>query len=177
MTNIVTRGVPPASLAERGGSDTLAPMTIRATIDQDLKKAMLEKNELARDTLRIAKSELLLKEVELGRDLTDEETIAILQKSVKGRRDAIEQFKAGGRNDLVEKEEKELVILQAYLPKQAGEAETRAAIEALANELGATSKKDLGRVMKELKVRVPNLDGKAASAWVGEILSAREAKG
>ena len=145
--------------------------TLRERIDADLKKAMMEKNEAARDALRLAKSELLLKEVELGHSLTDEETTAILVKSVKSRKDAIEEFKAGGRQDLVDKELHELTFLEPYLPKTLDAAETRAAIVALTTELGATTKKDMGRVMKELKTRHgAALDGKLASQIVGEIL-------
>lgn len=145
--------------------------TLRERIDADLKKAMLEKNEAARDALRLVKSELLLKEVEAGHSLTDDETIAVLTKSVKSRRDAIEEFKNGNRPDLVEKEERELAFIVPYLPKTLDAAETRAAIEALTKELGATTKKDMGRVMKELKTRHgASLDGKLASQIVGEIL-------
>jgi uncharacterized protein YqeY len=146
-------------------------VTLREQLDQDIKKAMLAKNEVARDALRQVKSEALLKEVELGHPLTDDETITVITKSVKSRKDAIEEFKAGGRADLVEKEEAQLAILVPYLPKTLDAAETRAAIEALTKELGATTKKDMGRVMKELKAKHGSaLDGKLASQIVGEIL-------
>lgn len=145
--------------------------TIRERIDADLKKAMLEKNEAARDALRLAKSELLLKEVEAGRPLTDDEAIAVLSKGVKTRKDAMEEFRAGGRQDLVDKEERELVFLVPYLPKTLDAAETRAAIDALVKELGLASKKDMGRLMKELKTRHgAGLDGKLASQLAGEVL-------
>lgn len=144
---------------------------LRARIDADLKKAMLERNEGARDALRLAKADMILKEVELGHSLTDEETTAVLLKGVKQRKDAIEEFRNGGRNDLVEKELLELTFLEPYLPKTLDAAATRAAIEALTTELGATTKKDMGRVMKELKTRHgATLDGKLASQIVGEIL-------
>jgi uncharacterized protein YqeY len=145
--------------------------SLRERIDQDIKKAMLAKNEIARDAIRQVKSEMLLKEVELGHPLTDDEAIAVLTKSVKSRRDAIEEFKAGGRADLVEKEEAQLAVIAPYLPKTLDAAETRAAIEALATELGATTKKDMGRVMKELKARHgAAVDGKLASSIASEIL-------
>jgi len=145
--------------------------TLRERIDADLKKAMMEKNEAARDALRLVKSELLLQEVAVGHPLTDPETTTILLKSVKSRKHAIEQFKQGGRQDLVDKELLELTFLEPYLPKTLDAAETRAAIVALTTELGATTKKDMGRVMKELKTRHGDaLDGKLASQIVGEIL-------
>jgi uncharacterized protein YqeY len=145
--------------------------TLRARIDADLKNAMLTKNEAARDALRLAKSELLLKEVELGRALTDEETVAILQKSVKARKDAISDFQAAGRLDLVTKEELELTFITPYLPKTLDATETRAAIQAIATELGLTSKKDMGRLMKELKARHAAVDGRLASQLAGDILN------
>ena len=146
--------------------------TLRERIDADLKKAMLEKNEPQRDALRMAKSELLLKEVEVGHPLTDPETTDILLKNVKSRKDAIQQFRDGGRQDLVDAELGQLVFLEAYLPKVLDAAASRAAIEALATELGATTKKDMGRVMKELKTRHGStIDGKLASQILGEILN------
>lgn len=147
-------------------------MTMRETIDADLKKAMLEKNELVRDTLRGAKAELLLKEVELGRGVTDEEVIEAFRRQIKSRKDSIEQFTAGGRADAAAKEEQEIEVLQRYLPKQMDEAETKAAIAALVAELGLAGKKDFGRLMKELKTRHPTLDGKLASQLAGPALGA-----
>ena len=145
--------------------------TLRERIDADLKKAMLEKNEAQRDALRMAKSELLLKEVELGHPLTDAETTDILLKNVKSRKDAIQQFKDGGRQDLVDAELAQLVFLEGYLPKVLDPVASRAAIEALTTELGATTKKDMGRVMKEIKTRHGStIDGKLASQILGEIL-------
>lgn len=145
-------------------------MTLRETIDADLKKAMLEKDEVAKNALRMAKSDLLLKEVEKGSPLTDEEVVAILQKGVKSRRDSIEQFRAGGREDAAKAEEAEIAILARYLPQALDEADTRKAIESLVAELGLSSKKDMGRLMKELKARHEGVDGRIASKIAGEIL-------
>lgn len=146
-------------------------MSLKQTIEADLKKAMLAKNEIAKDALRLAKSELLLREVELGRELTDEEIMGVLQKSVKSRKDAIEQFRAGGRMDAVAEEEKQLAVLEAYLPQALSEAETRNAIEALVREHSLSSKKDMGRLMKLLKEQHSNVDGRLASKLAGEVLS------
>lgn len=145
--------------------------TIRERIDADLKKAMLEKNEVAKDALRMAKSDLLLKEVDLGgKPLTDADAIAILQKGIKSRKDSIESYEAGGRPEAAAKEKAEIAVLSAYLPKGMDEAETRAAIEAIKSELGLSGKGDLGKLMKELKVRHPNVDGRLASQLAGTIL-------
>ena len=145
--------------------------TIRERINADLKKAMLEKNDVAKDALRLAKSELLNREVELGRPLTDEDATAVLVKSVKSRKDAIEQFRAGGREDAAKEEEAQLAILGAYLPEELSEEATRAAIRGLVAELGLSTKKDMGRLMKELKARHAGVDGKLASKIAGELLS------
>ncbi|MDQ3035547.1 MAG: GatB/YqeY domain-containing protein [Myxococcota bacterium] len=145
-------------------------MTLRQSIDADLKKAMLAKDEVAKDALRLAKSELLNREVELGRDLTDEEALAVLAKGVKSRKDAIDQFRAGGRMEAVAEEEAQLAILERYLPATLGEAETRMAIEALITQLALTTKKDMGRLMKELKLQHPTADARTASKIAGEIL-------
>ncbi|UJR85052.1 GatB/YqeY domain-containing protein [Sandaracinus amylolyticus] len=145
-------------------------MALKQTIEADLKKAMLAKDEVAKDALRLAKAELLNREVELGRDLTDEEAIAVLQKGVKARRDAIDQFRAGGRLDAVAEEESQLAVLERYLPKAMSEDETRAAITSLTGKLGLSTKKDMGRLMKELKARFPNVDGRIASKVAGEVL-------
>lgn len=146
-------------------------MSLRERIDQDLKRAMLDKNEMARDALRLVKSELLLEEVKLGRPIEDAEVITALQKAVKQRKDAIEQFKSGGRTDLVEAEEKQLSVITGYLPQSMSEADTRAAIEALKAELGLTTKKDLGTLMKAIKAKHPTADPKLASQIAGSLLS------
>lgn len=145
-------------------------MTLREKLDADLKKAMLEKDDTAKNAIRMAKSDVLLREVDQGRSLTDEEVVAILQKNVKSRRDSIDAFRAGGREEAAKAEEAEIAILERYLPAALGEPETRAAIEALIAELGLTSKKDMGRLIKELKAKHEGVDGRTASKIAGELL-------
>jgi uncharacterized protein YqeY len=143
---------------------------LRTRIDADLKKAMLAKDEIAKDALRGAKADVLNREVELGREAKDEEVVAVLQKAVKSRRDSIDAFRAGGRDDAAKKEEAEIEVLSRYLPKALTEDETRAAIAKLVTELGLSSKKDMGRLMKELKSRHEGVDGRVASKIAGEVL-------
>ncbi len=145
-------------------------MTLRERIDQDLKRAMLEKNEAARDALRMVKSELLLKEVALGRPLEDADVLEVLKKSVKQRKDTIEQFEAASRPDAATLEREQLEVVLGYLPQALSESETRAAIEALARELGLGSKKELGALMKALKAKHPNVDPKLASQLASSLL-------
>ncbi len=146
-------------------------MSTQERIVADLQKAMLEKDVVARDTLRMVKADLMNKEVELGRALEEAEAVAVLQRAVKSRQDSVEEYVKVGRGDAADKERAEIAIVQRYLPKQLDEGETRAAIVALVGELGLAGKKDFGRVMKELKARHgANVDGKLASRLAGELL-------
>lgn len=147
-------------------------MSTKQRVVADLQKAMLEKDVVARDTLRMVKAELMNKEVELGRELDEAEAVAVLQRAVKTRQDSIEEYVKVARQDAADKERAEIAIVQRYLPKQLDEAETRAAAAALVAELGLAGKKDFGRLMKELKARHGgNVDGKLASKIAGELLA------
>ena len=147
-------------------------MTIKDDISSDLKKAMLARDAIAKDALRMAKSEITLREVELGRDVDDAEVITILQKGVKSRGESIEQYDAAGRTESADKERKEIEVLSRYLPQQLSEQELSEAIAALVSELGLSGKKDMGRLMKELKARHgAAIDGRAASKLAGPALS------
>ncbi len=139
-------------------------MALREKIDADLKKAMLERDEVTRDTLRMIKSELLT--------LDDPDELAVLSRAVKSRRDSIKSYVEGGRQDLADKEQAEIEVIERYLPKQLGEDEAREAISAIVQELGLSGPKELGRVMKEVKARYPGqIDGKVASTIARELLS------
>jgi uncharacterized protein YqeY len=146
-------------------------MSIQERVVADLQKAMLGKDELARDTLRMVKADLMNKAVELGRDLQEPEEIAVLQRAVKSRQDSIDEYVKVGRADAAEREKAEIGIVQRYLPKQLDEAETKTAIAALVAELGLAGKKDMGRLMKEIKARHgATVDGRLASRLAGELL-------
>ena len=98
--------------------------------------------------------------------------VEVLQKMAKQRRESIEMYEAGGRQELADRERGELAVIEEFLPQQMGEEETKAAIEAIKAELGASGMKDMGRVMAELKARHgPQLDMGRASGWVKESLS------
>jgi len=138
-------------------------MALLEQINADLKKAMLERDEVTRDTLRMIKSELLT--------LDDPDELAVLSRAVKSRRDSIKSYVDGGRQDLADKEQAEIEVIERYLPKQLGEAEAREAIAGIIEELGLSSKKELGQIMKELKARYPGqVDGKLASSIAGQLL-------
>ena len=138
-------------------------MSLLEQINADLKKAMLERDELTRDTLRMVKSELLT--------LDKPDDLAVLSRAVKSRRDSIKSYIEGGRQDLADKEQAEIEVIERYLPKQLSEDEAREAIAAIVAELGVSTKKELGRVMKEIKARFPGqVDGKLASSIAGQLL-------
>jgi uncharacterized protein YqeY len=134
-------------------------------IKNDLKDAMRGKDALAVATLRMLIAQLQYARIEAGHDLQEPEVLVVLERAVKTRREAIEQFEKGGRADLASKERAEIVIVQRYLPEAMSPEAVAAAVDALIRELGATSKKDLGRVMKEFMARHRGrVDGKSVNA-------------
>ena len=138
-------------------------MALLEQINADLKKAMLERDEVTRDTLRMVKSELLT--------LDNPDELAVLSRAVKSRRDSIRSYLEGGRQDLADKEQAEIEVIERYLPKQLSEDEAREAISTIIEELGLSSKKELGKVMKEVKTRYPGqIDGRMASSIAGQLL-------
>ncbi len=137
-------------------------MTLAEKVEKDLVAAMKAREELRLSVLRMAKTALKNKQVELGKPLSDDQAVAVLRTLVKQRRDSVEQFRKGGREDLATKEEAETEILQAYLPAEASEEEISAAIAAAILETGASGPQDLGKVMKAAiqKLAGKNADGK-----------------
>jgi len=142
-------------------------------ITADIANAMRAKEPIALSTLRMLKAALMNKEVERGRDLDDAESLQVVTALVKQRRDAIEQFKAGGRQDLVDRETAEIGVLERYLPPAASDADIDAAIDAAVAETGASSAKDMGRVMKAVMARLAgsSADGRKVSDAVKKRLS------
>ena len=142
-------------------------------IQKDLTAAMMTKDELRLSVLRMIKSALKYKEVEKVRALEDAEAIQVLQTLVKQRRESIEQFTQGGRQDLADKETKEIGILETYLPAAACDSDMSAAIDAAIKETGANSPKAMGAVIKAAKARLEGktVDGKILSDRVRERLA------
>ncbi|MBX4187647.1 MAG: GatB/YqeY domain-containing protein [Candidatus Doudnabacteria bacterium] len=144
---------------------------ILETIDSDFKNAMRAKNELEVSALRIVKSEIKNSEIEKKGPLTDDEVLKVIGKKVKQHKDSIESFKAGGRQDLVDHEQKQMEVLMRYLPKQMGEDDVRALVKAVVAETNATSA-DFGKVMKEVLTRAKGqTDGSVVSKIAKEELS------
>ena len=148
-------------------------MTFAERIQKDLTAAMKAKDELRLSVLRMVKTALKNKEVEKIRLLDDAEAVQLLQTLVKQRRESIEQFARGGRTDLVEKETREIAIIETYLPAAPTDQEMAAAISAAIAETGATSPKQMGAVIKAARERLAGktVDGKALSDRVREALA------
>jgi len=146
-------------------------MTISDKIQEDLKVAMREKNEIARDTLRMVVSELKNQRIELQRDLEEADELAVLARCVKTRRDSFEQYTEHGRPELAAKEQAEIEVIEGYLPAQMSEEDARVAVQGAIKESGAASMKDMGLVMKALMAKHKGLiDGKLAQQLVKELL-------
>lgn len=143
----------------------------RKKIEADLKAAMIARQELTRDTLRLVLSDVKKGEVDRNRDATEEDVLAALSGGAKRRQESIDQFDRAGRKDLADKERAELAVIAAYLPKQMDEAAARKIVVDLIAELQLTSKKDVGAVMKAVMARHKGaLDGKLTQRIASELL-------
>jgi uncharacterized protein len=148
-------------------------MSLAEKIQKDLVEAMRAKHELRLSVIRGIKAAIKHKEVEKMRALDDQESLQILQTLVKQRKESIEQFTKGGRQELADKETKELAIIETYLPAGATSEEMDAAITRALAETGANSMKQMGAVVKAAKsvLEGKNVDGKVLSDLVRERLS------
>lgn len=144
-------------------------MSILKRIDEDLIKALKARNELETTLLRGLKSDIKYKQIESGKELDDQSVIAVLTSAAKRRRDSIEQFKAGNRQDLVDKESAELDLIMRYLPEQLSEEKLRGMIEEAIAKTGVEDSSGIGMLMKEL---MPQVKGKADGKIVKELVTA-----
>lgn len=145
-------------------------------IRDELKQAMLAKDEVRTSVLRMLLSAIGYYEIQkggAGYEATDEDIQTVIQKEAKKQKDSIEQYKNAGRNELVEKESKELAILEKYLPEQMGEDEIRKLVADAIAESGASSPADMGKVMSAL---MPATKGKADGGLVSRIVREELAK-
>jgi len=142
-------------------------MSILERLSEDFKKALKGRDQDTVSVIRMIKAAIKNKEIEKRSALSDDEINAILASLTKQRREAIEQFAKGGRQDLADKENKELLILQSYLPQQLTEEELKKIIENAIKEAAAVSEKDMGRIMKIL---MPRIKGRADGKLVNELV-------
>jgi uncharacterized protein YqeY len=147
-------------------------MSIFEQVDKDMIKALKGGDKDRLTVLRGLKSDLKYKKIEVGAELTDEQALETLASAAKKRRESIEQFRAGGREDLVKSEEFELEVISAYLPKQLTEEELRQMAESAIKEVGADSPKQMGLVMKALMPKIKGrADGKLVNRLISELLA------
>jgi uncharacterized protein YqeY len=144
-------------------------------ITEDMKAAMREKNKLALNTIRMLKSAIKNAAIEKGgadAELEDAEVVAVIRKEVKKRQDSVEQFAAAGRTELVDQEKEEIEVLNGYLPEPLSAEEIETIVAAAIAEVGATSRKEMGQVMKIVQEKTAGrADGKTLSQAVMSKLS------
>ena len=145
-------------------------MNYKETLEREMVQAAKAQDKERLSALRLIKNTLHNREIDLHRELEDTEFLQAMAAMAKQRNDSIEQFKNGGRQDLVEKETRELKVIQEFLPSQLSEEEVGREIEAAIAEAGATGLRDMGKVMKIL---MPRLTGKADGKLVGDKVKAR----
>ncbi|HVT44001.1 MAG TPA: GatB/YqeY domain-containing protein [Thermoanaerobaculia bacterium] len=145
--------------------------TLNERIRAELTAAMKARDALKTSTLRLLQSAVKNEQIARGRELTDDEVEAVVRRAVKQRNDSIEQYRRGNRDDLADKEEAELRILEGYLSQQLSDIEIEAMINDVIAMVGADSKKDLGKVMKEVMAQAKGrIDGRRVQEIVNRIL-------
>jgi uncharacterized protein YqeY len=150
-------------------------MTIPEQIQKDITAAMKARDEQRLSALRMVKTALKHREVEKMAPLDDKEAQQVLSTLIKQRKDSVEQFRKGGREEMAKREEAEITLIESYLPKAAGQDEILAGVRAVISEMGAPTMKDMGTVMKNVMSRFQaagiRVDGKAVSDTVKAELS------
>ncbi|HEX7296071.1 MAG TPA: GatB/YqeY domain-containing protein [Pyrinomonadaceae bacterium] len=149
-------------------------MALTDKIIADLTASMKAQDAARTSTLRMVKAAMMNRKIDKGADLDDDDMLKLLRSLVKQRKDSVEQYEKAGRKDLVDKEEAEIAVIESYLPQPATEAEIQQAVTAAIAETGASSMKDMGKVMKATQAALAgkNADGKLVSEIVKAKLSA-----
>lgn len=147
-------------------------MTLLEKLTEDMKSAMKSKEQVRLSVIRMLRASVKNAEINKHRVLNDEEVLEVIVREIKQRKDSITQYEKAGREDLAQKEKDELAILESYLPEQLSEDEVRALIGQVIQEVGATSKADMGKVMGVILPKVKGLaDSRLVSRLVQEALS------
>ncbi|MDZ7729130.1 MAG: GatB/YqeY domain-containing protein [Dehalococcoidia bacterium] len=145
---------------------------IQEQIQQDLNRALRERDAVSRDALRLLTTALNYARIESGKDLTDEDVLGVIQKQVKQRRESIAEYEKASRQDLADKERAEMEVFQRYLPEQATPEEIEAAAREVIASTGASSQRDMGKVMPVLTKKFSGrADGKQVSEIVRSLLA------
>ena len=142
-------------------------MTLRERLSEEMKTAMKAKDDLRLSTIRHVRSSVKNRDIELKREIDDQEIVEVIATLVKQRRESIRMFSEAGRQDLADKEEKELVILLGFLPQQLTREEVVSVVDRIIAESGAHGAKDMGKVMKAL---MPHVAGRADGKLVSDVV-------
>jgi uncharacterized protein YqeY len=145
-------------------------MTISEQVQKDMVDAMRSRDELRLSTLRMMKAAIKNKEIDKRAPLDDKESQQVLATLIKQRRDSIEQFTKGGRQELADKEAAEIKLIEAYLPKAMGEEEVAAAVKATIAEMGTPTLKDMGTVMKNTMAKLQATGARVEGRMVSELV-------
>ena len=152
-------------------------MSLVEQIQKDITAAMKAREESRLSTLRMVKTALMNRKIEKMADLDEKEAQQVLSTLIKQRKDSVEQFTKGGRQDMADKEAAEITLIETYLPKAAGEAEIAAGVKAVISEMGSPTMKDMGSVMKNAMARFASqgmrVDGKIVSEAVKKELAGK----
>lgn len=153
-------------------------MSLAQRLQEDLTRAMRERDELRRESLRMAIAAVYNTAKQAGRELSDEEVVTVLMREIKARRESIEAFAGAGRSETVAEEQAKLEIITGYLPEQLSADELDGLVSTAIDETGATSPRDIGKVMAALMPRVRGrAEGKTISAAVARELARRDLAG
>jgi uncharacterized protein YqeY len=149
-------------------------MGLKQQIISDLTASMKAQDAQRTSSLRMVKAAMMNREIEKGGELDDDEMMKLLRSMVKQRRDSVEQYEKGGRQDLVDKELAEITVIEGYLPQAASHEEIEKAVDAAVQDTGASSMKDMGKVMKAVQEKLAgkNADGRTVSEIVKSKLGA-----
>ena len=144
---------------------------LKEKLMEDLKEAMKSKNEIKKNTVQMVRAAILQIEKDKGIQVEDDRILEIIAKEVKTKRDAIKDFEKAERQDLIDQTNQEIEVLQQYLPKQLSREEIKVELEKIISEIGATTMKDMGTIMKEAKAKMgASADGKTINEVAKEIM-------
>ncbi len=146
-------------------------MSLSERLNEDMKQAMKSQDKFKLSVIRMVRSTIKNAEIDLKRTLDDNEVLDVLNREIKQRKDSLQEFEKAGRNDLAESLKAELVILAEYMPQQLSEEEVKAIVQQTIQEVGASSKADMGKVMGALMPKVKGrADGKLVNQFVQQLL-------
>lgn len=169
------RAAAPTRAGQGRAPSIILHMTLTEQIQKDLVEAMKARNEARLSCLRMMKTALKNREIEKMAPLDEKESLQVLSTLIKQRKDSVEQFRKGGRDEMADREQAEIALIESYMPKAAGEAEVVAGVRAVIAEMGAPTMKDMGTVMKNVMARFQGagirVDGKQVSETVKRELS------